>query len=192
MAMKFCVVVDHNALRQYPHLDKLQRQLFPMKMLNEIMSCLEHREENFKIEFVHNILKLSLRNVDREGNDDHLGLPRIEGELKDICDIVRESTGFGTRNGIDPRTQIFYSRKSSILAGTNLTDNALLVPNCLPSRGVRKKHPLDLTSCEEVNQRRQLADRRWIEQKQRQKRSNNIMARKIENAKNFFDKKGSS
>jgi hypothetical protein len=181
----FSISVHAEALRQYPNLDKLQRQFFPMSSLNDVMNVLEKREEKLKLELVYNVLKVSLRIVDREANQDHLGLPRIEGLLKDLCDIIRESTSFNTRSGIDPRREIYYSRKSSILQGSNLSDDALIAPNCLSPRGIRKHHPLDLVSTEEVVQRRQLADRRWQEQKKQFKRSN----RKIEQAKDWFAKK---
>ena len=166
-------------------MDKLQRQWLPVSSLNAVMTILEKR--GFKVEVVYNVLKISLRHVDTLANEDHLGLPKIEGDLKDLCDVIRESTSFGKRGGIDPRTQIYYSRRSSILQGSDLGDDALLTPNSLPTKGERKKHPLDLTSTEEVILRRQLADRRWQEQKKKQRNNAN---KKIENAKNFFEKGG--
>lgn len=190
MNTKFSILVDHNALYQYPFLDKLQKRFYPISSLNEIINALENRQEGLRVELVYNVLKLFLINANRDSNNDYLGLPKIEGQLKEICDIVREATSFGNHGGIDPRTQRFYSRKSSILQGSNLSDDALLAPNCLSSRGERKRHPLDLVSTEEVAKRRELADRRWKEQKKQQrKRSNETNTKKIENAKNFFDRR---
>jgi hypothetical protein len=187
---KFSISVDHNALRQFPFLDRLQKQQFPMTTLNEVMYVLENRPEGFKIELVYSVLKVSLFNVNREGNEDYLGLPKVEGQLKDLCDVIRETTAYGTRGGVDPRTQIYYSRKSSILQGSNLSDDALIAPNYISNKGLRKRHALDLTSCEEVVKRRELANRRWEEQKREQRkkeRSNTSL--KIDRAKDFFDKK---
>jgi hypothetical protein len=194
MIKKFSIAVDHNALRQYPFLDRLQKQQFPLHTLNDVMNALENRPEGFRVELSYNILKVYLIKVDREGNEDYLGLPKIEGQLKDLCDVIRESTSYGKRGGIDPRTQIFYSRRSSILAGTDLDDSAMLAPNYIPPRGMRKRHPLDLVSCEEVVKRRELASRRWAEQKkeqkQKEKRSNTTL--KIDRAKDFFDRNDKS
>jgi hypothetical protein len=192
MSKKFTISVDHNALRQYPFLDRLQKQQFPFSTLNDVMNALENRPEGFRVELSYSVLKLSLIVVDREGNEDYLGLPKVEGQLKDLCDVIRETTSYGKRGGIDPRTQIMYARKSSILQGSNLSEDAFIAPNCLPSRGMRKRHPLDIVSTEEVMKRRELANRHWQdqkkEQKQRDKRTN-INTRKIEQAKDFFDKK---
>lgn len=193
MQKKFSISIDNNALRQYPYLDKLQRQLFPISALNEVMNALENRREGFRLELVYNVLKVFLINVNREGNDDYLGLLKVDGPLKDICDVIRETTTFGAHAGIDPRTQIYYSKKSSILHGTNLTEDALIAPNYVPARGERKRHPLDLVSTEEVVLRRQLANQRWEQQKKEQRERNkrlNTSTRKIENAKDFFDGRG--
>jgi hypothetical protein len=195
MSKKFSISVDHNALRQFPFLDRLQKQQFPISTLNEVMYVLENRPEGFKIELVYSVLKVSLINVNRDTNDDYLGLPKIEGQLKDLCDVIRETTSYGTRGGVDPRTQIYYSRKSSILQGSNLSDDALIAPNYVSNRGLRKRHPLDLVSTEEVVKRRELANRHWQEQKkeQRRKQQSSINS-KIRNAQDFltrsnFDKK---
>jgi hypothetical protein len=189
MNRKFSILVDKNALYQYPFLDKLQKQQFPMSSLNDVMNILETRPEGLKIELSYNILKIFLISVKRDSNnDDYLGLPKVEGQLKDICDVIREATSFGKRGGIDPRTQIYYSRKSSILQGSNLSDNSLIAPNYIPARGERKRHPLDLVSTEEVVKRRELANRRWEEQKKQQRKKQSDVSLKIESAKKFFDK----
>jgi len=186
---KFCISVDHNALRQYPFLDRLQKQFYPMPTLNDVINILEKRPEGFKVELVYNVLKVTLKEVNRDGNDDYLGLPKVQGQLRDICDVIRETTSFGTHIGLDPRTQIYYSRKSSILQGTDLSDDALIAPNHLPTRGERKRHPLDMVSTEEVVKRRELADRRWAEQKRQQRKKASISSGKIRNAQDFFLKK---
>jgi hypothetical protein len=187
---KFSIKVDHNTLRACPFLDKLQKQLYPMSALNSAINALENRQEGLKVELVYNVLKVTLKKVDRDCNDDYLGLPRVSDHLRDICDVIRETTSFGTHTGLDPRAQIYYSRKSSVLQGSDLHDNALIAPNCLPSRGQKKQHALDLVSTEEIILRRQLADRRWEEQKRQQrKRSNNLDDRKIKNAVDFFSNK---
>jgi hypothetical protein len=190
---KFCISVDHNALRQYPSLDKLQKQFYPVSTLNDVINALQSRQEGFKVELVYNVLKVTLREVNREGNDDYLGLPKVQGHLKDICDVIRETTSFGTHSGIDPRTQIYYSRRSSILQGSDLSDDALIVPNHLPARGEKKRHPLDMVSTEEVAKRRELADRRWEDRKRehkRQERRLNQNTGKIRNAQDWFIRQG--
>ena len=146
----------------------------PLSALNDVIIALEI-PEGFKVEFAYNVLKVSLFNVNREGNDDYLGLPKVQGQLKDICDVIRETTAFGTHSGIDPRTQIYFSRKSSILHGSNLSENALIAPNYVPARGERKRHPLDLVSTEEVALRRQLANQRWEERRKNRKNVTNVL-----------------
>ena len=152
---KITVSVDPNVLRKYPFLDKLQKQYLPLNTINDVMNAIEKRPEGFKVTLLNNILRISLRTVNREGNEDDLGLPRIDGQLKEICEVIRDDTRS------DPRKEIYFSRKSSILAGSNLADDALMVPNHLPPRGQRVRHPLDKVSTEEVAKRRELADKRW-------------------------------
>jgi hypothetical protein len=155
------------------------------------MNIIQNRPEGLRVELIHNVLKVFLVNVNREGNDDYLGLLKVDGPLKDICDVIRETTSFGKRGGIDPRTQIYYSRKSSVLQGSNLSDDAMIAPNYIPARGERKRHPLDRVSTEEVVLRRQLANQRWEKQKKEQKErlKRSSASRKIENAKEYLTKK---
>ena len=181
---KISISIDQNALRKYPFLDKLQKQFFPFDTLNDMMNALEKRQEGFKVTLLNNVLRISLKEVSREGNEDDLGLLRIDGQLKDLCEVIRDDTRS------DPRKEIFYSRKASILAGSNLSDEALLVPNHLPSRGQRSRHPLDKVSTEEVSKRRELADKRWANgQKHKPKKKRTYVDEAIQSTQKFFDKK---
>jgi hypothetical protein len=179
---KIMVSIDPNVLRKYPFLDKLQKQYFPLDTLNEIMNALEKRPEGFKVTLLNNMLRISLRTINREGNEDDLGLPRIEGRLKEICEVVRDDTRS------DPRKEVVFSRKSSILAGSNLSDDALIVPNHLPTKKVRVRHPLDRVSTEEVAKRRELADKRWSDGFKKRPRKRNPAEEVVRNAQKFFDK----
>jgi hypothetical protein len=155
-----------------------------MDTLNDIMNALESRPEGFKVILLNNVLRITLKEVNREGNEDDLGLPRIEGQLKDLCEVIRDDTKS------DPRKEIYYSKKASILAGSNLSDEALLVPNHLPSRGQRSRHPLDKISCEEVSKRRELADKRWsnVEKRKSKKRKTHV-DEAIQRTQRFFEQK---
>jgi hypothetical protein len=180
---KIIVSVDPNALRKYPFLDKLQKQYLPLDTLNDIMNALERRPEGFKVVLLSNILRISLKVVNRDGNEDDLGLPRIEGQLKEICEVVRDETR------TDPRKEIYFSRRASVLAGSDLADEALIVPNHLPSRGQRVRHPLDRVTTEEVMKRRELADKRWSDGLKRRPRKRNPAEEVVRHAQRYFEPK---
>jgi len=182
---KISISIDQNALRKHPFLDKLQKQFFPFDTLNDIMNALEKRPEGFKVTLINNVLRISLKEVNREGNEDDLGLPRIDGQLKELCEVIRDDTRR------DPRKEILFSRKASILAGSTLADEALLVPNHLPSRGQRSRHPLDRVSTEEVMKRRELADKRWanVQKHKPPKKKRTYADEAIQRTQEYFDKK---
>jgi hypothetical protein len=179
---KIMISVDPNVLRKYPFLDKLQKQYLPFESLNDIMNALEKRSEGFRVTLLNNILRVSLKTISRDSNEDDLGLQRIEGQLKEICEVIRDDTRS------DPRKEIYFSRKSSILAGSDLSDDALLAPNHMPAKGQRVRHPLDRVSTEEVNKRRELSDRRWAEIYKRRPRKRNPAEESVRDAQKFFDK----
>jgi hypothetical protein len=182
---RYSIVIDSNALRKYPFLDKLTKEKISSEKVNDFINAVEARPEGFKVELINQSIRVILKQVDREGNEDTLGLPRIEGQLKEICEIFRDDTR------VDPRKEIYFSRKSSILNGSEFTEEALIAPNSLPVKGNRKRHPIDRVTCEEVVKRRELADRRWSSvNKKRKHQPSKQQHRDTENAKDYFGKRG--
>ena len=182
---KIRIALDSDVLKEYPFLDNLEKQIITPDRVNSVMNALESRPEGFRVSFINDTIRIGLRLQKIEASTDYLGLPKIEGKLKEICEIVASETHS------DPRKEIYYDGRSSILAGSDLSDNALIQPNCLPQPGrMRKRHPLDRISTEEIAKRRQLADQRWEDVKQERKRQKKPKEDKeITRAKEFFNKK---
>jgi len=115
------------------------------------------------------------------GRLDYLGLEVIPEEMNDVCDVIRESTN------IDPRREIYFSKKGSLFE--KFSDDAMIQPNYIPARGERKRHPLDRVSCEEVIQRRDLAEKRWdnrVRKLNRKSRKTAEEEREVDNVKKYF------
>ena len=99
---KIRIALDSDVLKEYPFLDNLEKQIITPDRVNSVMNALESRPEGFRVSFINDTIRIGLRLQKIEASTDYLGLPKIEGKLKEICEIVASETHS------DPRKEIYY------------------------------------------------------------------------------------
>lgn len=156
MAARFRVEIEPDLLKACPSLCRELPLWVESNEINSLINSISDRGRGMQVAIHVNVVKI-LCNDPRfmPADPDILGLERADELLKQVCDVVREFTN------LDPRRAVLYAKRGS--AFENLSDEAMIEPNYL-NRNRRRRHALDRISCEEITERRRLAESKWNNQ----------------------------